>query len=311
MKAIANLKKIFRKTVRFGLFIPFSNLIPLYFGKYLPAGFVDYLHNRRNSIIRRKIQEISGTKFVTTEPERPTEPLPIWFFWMQGADNLPCIPRLCLNYIKKNTNGHPVIVVSEKNLSEYVQLPEHILSLHRQHLITTTHLSDIVRFALLAKHGGFWIDATMLVTRPLPDCIFDRSFFTIKSQPFGHFVSECRWTGFCIAAWKNHPLVLNAYRILLDYWSHEHTQIDYFLIDYAIDIIYRSAPMARQTIDSIPESNKNLQMLNRILPLQYDEAQFAELTRDTYLFKLSRKTYTEAELTRNPDSYYNHLLRQL
>lgn len=311
MKAVVNLRNLFRKTVRFGLFIPFSNLIPLYFGKYLPAGFVDYLHNKRNRIIRKKIQEISDTKLVTTEPERPSDPLPIWFFWMQGAENLPCIPRLCLNYAQKNANGHPVIVVSETNLSEYVQLPDHILQLYQQGRITPTNLSDIIRLGLLSKYGGLWIDATLFITRPLPADLFSLPFFSIKHHPVGHFVSDGQWSSFCISAWRNHPLILNAFHILTDYWAHEDIQIDYFFVDCAFDLLYHTDNASRLAIDAVPFTNENIYRLNCLLPLKYDEAQFTELTRDTYLFKLSWKTYTEAELTRDPDSYYNHLLRQL
>ncbi len=221
---------------------------------------------------------------------------------------MPCIPRLCLDYVRKNANGHPVVVLTDKNLNHYAQLPEHILRLYRKGRFTTTHLSDFVRLALLAKHGGLWVDATLLVTRPLPDDIFNVPFFTVKNPPFGHFPGECRWTGFCLAAWKNHPLIVNAYRLLVGYWRHEETQIDYFLIDFIFDLLYHTDPASHQAVDAVPYSNQGIHCLEPLLPRKYDTAQLTELMHSNYLFKLSWKTHSEADLTRDSESLYNHLL---
>ena len=45
---------------------------------------------------------------------------PIWVMWWQGEENAPEIVKCCINSIRKNANNHEVIIISEKNLKNYV-----------------------------------------------------------------------------------------------------------------------------------------------------------------------------------------------
>ena len=51
----------------------------------------------------------------------------IWTIWWQGEDNAPESMKMCFESMRINSNGHPVIVISEQNLSEYIRLPKYIL----------------------------------------------------------------------------------------------------------------------------------------------------------------------------------------
>lgn len=313
---MANVRNFLRKTLKFGLFIPLSNLILTYGSRYLPDNILRRVSDRRNSKIRKiilRITKYDGLASSTREDGHVAgEPGRIWFFWMQGEGCMPPVPRLCLNYLRKNANGHQVIVLTKDNIKEYANIPERIYELWNKGIITTTHFSDILRFALLSQHGGFWIDATMLVTKPLDKDIFEKPLFTVRTRPFGYFVSKCRWTGFCIASRKGGELATKAYEMFIDYWENTDVQVDYFLIDHVLNILYESDPVIRKEIDEVSYSNEHMHDLNRLLCDDFDARRYEELTSDgTYMFKLSWKTYTEEQLRSNPRSYYNYLLKNL
>lgn len=311
MIRIANIRNLWRKILKFGMFIPVSNLVLLYGRRLLPDKVLDYIFNKRNKIIERRIEAIARTSIVPCPSLRPEAKAAIWFFWMQGTDNMPPISRLCLQFLRKNAGGHPVIVLDKNNINDYVQIPDCIFHLLENGCMTMTHFSDILRLALLSEHGGFWVDATMLVVKPLPETIFDNSFFTIKNSPQGRYVSKCRWTGFCIASWVNNPLMRHAYQMLIDYWMNTDVQIDYFIIDYIFDILYDKSREIKDAIDNVPYSNERLHDLDPILCKDFDKEVFSDLTRDTYMFKLSWKTHTADELAGNKNNYYNYLLRSI
>ena len=98
---------------------------------------------------------------------------------------MPDVAKACLNSIKMHADRHPVIVITEANHGDYVDLPDYIRTKVKQGKISLTHLSDILRMALLAKHGGIWIDSTVLIPckhfnsfiRP------DRKFWTCTMSP--------------------------------------------------------------------------------------------------------------------------------
>lgn len=105
---------------------------------------------------------------------------PIWVLWWQGLENAPVIVQRCVESIQKNAGKHPFHLLSKDNLSQYIQLSDFIKQKVDSGAITLTHLSDIIRMALLAKYGGFWIDSTVYVTKPIMG--YDLPFYSIRQH---------------------------------------------------------------------------------------------------------------------------------
>ena len=84
---------------------------------------------------------------------------PIWVFWQQGFEQAPEVVKDCFRSLQQHAGGHPVIALTGENLKEYVDLPDYVWEKHRRGIISHTFLSDVARFVLLAKYGGFWVDA--------------------------------------------------------------------------------------------------------------------------------------------------------
>lgn len=303
-----NIRNFCSKTVRFGLFIPLSNLLLVYGHRFLSHKMKKYLFDKRNLRIKSEIQRIVPPCSYKISQIEYSKNAPIWCFWLQGESQMPDIPRLCLQSIRKFSNGHPVYLLTWSNFREYVNIPSYIIDLYNRGRITPTHFSDILRMSLLSQNGGFWLDATIFITKPLPECIFSAPLFSIRNKPYGFFVSRCRWTGFCMASWANCILPRGVNEVLRYYWKKETTLIDYFIIDYIIDMLYQSNNEIKNLIDDIPYNNENVHELTPLLCDTFDDCHFQELTKETFLFKLNWRKYTTAELERDPNNYYHYLV---
>ena len=88
----------------------------------------------------------------------------VWTCWLQGLDNAPDLVKVCHASLCEYIKDRSVVVLTNKNLQQYVTLPEYILRKHEQGIIPDAAFSDMLRLELLCKHGGTWIDATVLCT---------------------------------------------------------------------------------------------------------------------------------------------------
>lgn len=78
-----------------------------------------------------------------------------------------------------------VIELDERNLFEYVKLPNQIINMWKQKRITNANFSDLCRIALLADYGGLWIDSTVFLTGKINKEILQSDIF-LSSFFFGY-----------------------------------------------------------------------------------------------------------------------------
>lgn len=106
----------------------------------------------------------------------------IWVFWWQGIDSAPFIVQKCVESIKKYSGDKRVVIIDKNNISKYYNIPKFIKQKMDSGVISLTHFSDILRFNLLRKYGGFWIDSTIFFT----DNLFEKGnfdkFYTVKFE---------------------------------------------------------------------------------------------------------------------------------
>lgn len=312
MVSSKNIQSFLKRSLHFGIFLPLSNLVINKGRNHISSKFLNKLSEKRNKKIQEVlIQSLGNLDFEIAESDTSDnvyKKAPIWWCWFQGIDKLPLIPDLCLKSLQKHANGHPVNIITMDNISNYVTFDKNIIEKLDKGVISYAHFSDILRMALVKKYGGLWIDSTVYVTKDLPDGIFSSELFTIKTEAFGYFVSQCRWTGFCFAGQKNCPLAKGCSDLFEQYWQNHNVLIDYFMIDQTIDILYKNSDRVRNMIDNVPFNNKSVHLLNKMLTTEFSAADFDKMTSDTYLFKLNWRTYSSDELLANNNNYYHHLL---
>lgn len=94
----------------------------------------------------------------------------IWQYWGQGLDEeeLPEIIQICFGSVDNNKGDYQVIRLTDETIPEYIDLPDFVWEKRNNPQFTRTFFSDLLRLSLLATYGGVWLDATILLTGPLP-----------------------------------------------------------------------------------------------------------------------------------------------
>lgn len=246
-------------------------------------------------------------------PAKPDEKKRIWVFWWSGEETAPEIVKACIKSIRENAAGREVIFLDESNYAQYVDIPQFLLEKHKKGLIGHAHFSDVVRLSLLAKYGGAWIDATVFISQPLPEVMFENSFYTLKTvDPNMHFYSKSRWCTYFLAGSSNFLLFSVVRDMMLEYWKKFDVIIDYLMMDYLIGIAYTHLPEVAEVMDRLPDNNTLRGKLMEAINEPYDEALFSRLEQeDTFASKLSwRYGNPTAQTADGKLTNYGHLLRK-
>ncbi len=151
----------------------------------------------------------------------------VYTMWLQGEDNAPGLVKSCFRSMRRNLK-QKIVILDEKNIFDYISLPDVILEKRKKGLIKNAHFADICRVELLYEHGGYWLDATAFVTQAMPDFISDSDFFMFLVNPtwgFGYsFVQNCfiraKKGSYLLAAWRD---------MIFRYWENENHEFDYYM----------------------------------------------------------------------------------
>ena len=184
----------------------------------------------------------------------------IWTMWWQGEANMPPVVKACVNSMRQHSNGAEVIVLEKDNLSDYIEIPAVIKEKFEGNNITITHLSDIIRFELLYKYGGLWLDSTVMVSEDIPVWIYEADFYTIKNGTGGDYknIAKERWTAFVIGSKKGNPVISGVRWLFQEYWKEHGKLVCYYLIDFCMNDVYEALPEAKYAIDAVPDYAGNV-----------------------------------------------------
>ncbi len=196
----------------------------------------------------------------------------IWTAWLQGENNAPEVIRLNLASVRKNAGGHPVVVISNDNVDQYVSIPQTIKEKYRAGILGQAHYADVVRMLLLAKYGGLWLDASVFLYHPIDEHIFISPFYSVGFQADkGPYVSDHKWLVGVIGGGKNSRYVTAISRMLSMYWEEHDVPLDYFVFDYLIAVLYRNDLSFRAIVDQLPRMRFFTNSLKTIINEPYDQ----------------------------------------
>ena len=255
-------------------------------------------------------QILDNAEIASLEHVQDVKPFRIWQCWWQGSDQLSGITKICTNSVRVNSNNLPIVFITLKNYSDYVQLPRYIIEKREDGIISLTEFSDILRVNLLKKYGGLWLDATILLTDKVSDDMILRNFFTCPEKNDDcTFVSEYRWNTSVMGGRANLPLFSFVANMFNEYWAKENKLIDYYLLDYFIALAYKFIPKVKNEIDALPRNNPNKHQLQDLLNRPYSEEKWHQITSNTRIFKLSRKVDYNCTVS-GKKTFYQVLLEQ-
>jgi hypothetical protein len=270
-----------------------------YVNKYKNKIIVDYLEQNLCDII-------SKNKYNTNEGIYQ-QSAPIWVCWLSGEENAPPLIKACIRSIRNHAGNHPVYVISKKTIENYVELPKIIEKRLQQGEMRLVHLTDYLRFALLEKYGGMWLDATIFCSKTIPESCFDIPLFTGKlPEKKGEYISDYQWTSFCMAGWKGNSLFTFFREAAEQYWEKNGKIIDYLLIDYLIYIAKENNVFIRKEIDAVPITNPGRFELCNALKSKELEINFDNVfDENTWLNKLTRhEEFSEFDASGRPTVYH-------
>lgn len=225
----------------------------------------------------------------------------IWMFWWQGInDQTPENVKKCIESVQKYSGKHNVVIITQYNINDYIELPEYYYKRLNDNQMTLTHFSDILRVELLAKYGGIWMDATLILTHKLDDQIYQKSFYTIKHGQFSDFhICKGLWSGFFVAVSEENLMMLFLRDMFREYWKENYFLVCYLLIDVFIAIGYENVEIFKRMIDEVDENNTNVFFIDDFGNDFFDEEKYTKL--NTYIYKIhykrTFKSYINNELT--------------
>ena len=221
----------------------------------------------------------------------PTSQVPkhIWICWLQGLDAAPRTVQLCFESVKRHAADYEITVLTSENMLNYVSLPEDIVEKYRTGRIPFAQFSDILRVSLLAQHGGIWMDATVLMTGPMPEYVTSSSLFMFRGswlQP-GQTVAS-NWF---LASAPQHPIMCNMQNLLIAYWQHETFLRDYYIFHILLKILVEQHEQSRTLFQSmIYQQNVDVHTLMfRAASEPYSEQLKADIHSHSTIHKLSYK----------------------
>lgn len=274
------------------------------------------LHQRNR---RKELMQLCGDVIQKYKNE-PQEQLSeqnskyIWVCWWQGEQEMSPIVKECYRRICNYNKNKNVILITEKNLKDWVSFPDYILKKYQQGIITKTHFSDLLRMELLKEYGGVWMDITLLTFGAVPEEFYRFPVYTgrFPYNKMDYNVSKNRWTSyFWVSRYSNNILFRYMSDFWRTYWKQKDELIEYFLVDYALDFGYCNIPAMKQELDAVPLNGcgKDIWKLLHILPQSYDKTVIESIIRENWMQKLSYKgeAYIQDKATDPPNSFYQKL----
>lgn len=248
--------------------------------------------------------------YVLEQPLKPAgkpNPFPdkVWVCWLQGMEQAPAVVKKCVETIYRHAGGEDrVIVLSEQNMSDYIQMPVDLLEKWKKGIISNTHFSDLLRLALLVEYGGVWIDSTSYLTEDLPDDVVEADLFCFKAGPIAKIIAS-NWF---FAAKPHHEVLEKTRNLLYEYWRKENKLVAYSIFHPFFTMAVESTPACREAWQQVPSFNDmNAKVLSDELFTPYSPERWKQICRFSFVHKLSYK-YGEEEY-RKPGTFYAMLLQ--
>lgn len=233
----------------------------------------------------------------------------IWVCWWQGLENAPKIVRECVESIKRHAGSHKVIVITDENYKEYVHFPTWLEDKYERGILTKTHMSDILRLMLLANWGGVWLDSTFYCNGDLEE-YFTMPVWSIKRPDYRHVSVACGYfANYSFGCgYENRKIFAKLAAYVLQYWKTHDYMVDYLFLDYLIVQAQLQDKEIKNAFSQISPNNRNCDELIKILNLPFDEKKWAEIKKETILFKLTWKVEYPIEQN-GKETFYGKLLK--
>ena len=134
----------------------------------------------------------------------------IYTYWVnQNNTQAPIYIRMCIKTWEKFIPNIKLIVINEKNVSEYIQDDIDLESFNK---LSLPQQSDVVSVAVLSKFGGIFIDADTIMTKDITHNILNKRTDTFYS--FGYPDKNAIHLAIMWCIEKNNPILVKWYETI-------------------------------------------------------------------------------------------------
>lgn len=231
----------------------------------------------------------------------------IWVFWWQGKNKMPIIVQKCYESVIKYSNGANVVLITKDNYFQYLDIPDIMIYKLNKGIICHAHFSDVYRVCLLEKYGGLWLDATIFVTSPIEQEIFNKDFYTMKKNPSDGMFFNTKYSSFCFACKPHNILFRNLKTLLLAYIENDKYFVDYFTLDYFIRMVCDEIPECKNMMDRLEYNNPNQLSIQLNFDKKFDKKEYEKWLGTTSFHKLTYKGKHNKEIN-GDKTFYGFIL---
>ena len=151
---------------------------------------------------------------IAVENTRYRIPHIFWAYW-HDPDNVPAIVNECFISWRRHYPTYSIIILNNNTISKFIrrdELPRKFDKI-KEHQMR----SDFIRLALLKKYGGIWLDASILMMKPIAPIWLDHKYdLAVFHQPWLQTVGdEVIIENWFISAPKNSKII--------ELWKDEFT----------------------------------------------------------------------------------------
>lgn len=225
----------------------------------------------------------------------------IWQYWGQDCSfsKLPETVQICFNSVERYKGDYQVIRLNDKNLNEYLDLPDFITEKRTNPAFRYVFFSDLLRFALLNTYGGIWIDATVLLTAPISVQLTKQDFFLFQreinspnkslwNKSDGYFSWHPEHKINCLSSFiissANHPISHTALAMLMHFWKTQNNIPHYFFLQIMLDLVLNKHLGNHKGIiidDTIPH------LLHKVIKKEFNLKEYQSILSQTNIHKLT------------------------
>ena len=241
---------------------------------------------------------------------------PVWFCWWQGIDSAPDIVKACLISVLNNipSDKAELNFISMENVGQYINLPEWVVRKFSDGKISLSHLSYILRFGILYRYGGLWLDADNYIAEPFSDSFWNSTEFYSPKTDETHNRNDMvagRWSLNLIKGSAGNTLFRYVLNALYEYWSTVDELIDESVPDYIMNEAYEKIPDVREQIDNCSASQPHMRALAPLIDDVFKQKKWNEITSDTNVFKLSYNKNYKLNNSVDKETFYSIIINKL
>lgn len=162
----------------------------------------------------------------TEKRQKLAQPDPkIFMYWGQGAHVAPPVVKACIRAAQALSNEREFRLIDDAEMPYFADIPRGVLDRIGEN---RTALSDVLRFALLSKYGGAWLDATCLMARNVLQDNLEFFAFTYRDARISSWFLTDKPGGYISSM---------MYEALLMYWEKHDRIIDYYILHHIFDAL--------------------------------------------------------------------------